>query len=205
MKQIYRLISLLLALSLCLAGLAFSEGSAPKYPTLSEGMEGKEVLELQKALMIMYYNVGDVPYVYTEQTKWAVASFQKLNGLEVTGIADAKTQEVLFSGSAIAAPSPSPTPKPTPTPTPKPTAKPKSKSSSSSGSKLSAADCKDIGIAYVYMRYGNVNIVMSDVNTDNQYGYVAVTFSQGAWSYGAIVVVVDRKTGAVVTTRSVVS
>ncbi|MBE5806792.1 MAG: peptidoglycan-binding protein [Clostridiales bacterium] len=188
MRISIRLLAALLAVMTCISCIAFSETT---YTQLSEGMQGDDVLKLQNKLASMYYNPGKANGTYTEQTKWAVASFQKLNGLEVTGVADPHTLEVLYSASAVAAPSPAPTPVPTPKPTKKP-----------EPSLLSASDCKYIAEGYVYSRYGFVSIIMEDVDTDNKYAYVAITYSTGAWSYGAVVVVVDRKTGSVVSTRS---
>ncbi|MDD3336699.1 MAG: peptidoglycan-binding protein [Eubacteriales bacterium] len=72
------------------------------YVTLSYGSTGSDVKRLQQALKNLNYNVG-VDGDYGALTQTAVAAFQKQNGLTSDGVAGAKTQEVLYSGSANAA------------------------------------------------------------------------------------------------------
>jgi len=76
--------------------------------TYIRGMSGDRVTEIQQALKSMGYNITVVNGEYTEETQWAVASFQKLNGLEVTGNADPETQRIILSVDAIPVPTPKP-------------------------------------------------------------------------------------------------
>ncbi len=77
-----------------------SSSSSTTYVSLSYGDNNDDVLKLQKALSALGYSLvsdGD----YGALTQKAVVAFQKLNGLTVDGVAGAKTQEVLYSGSAV--------------------------------------------------------------------------------------------------------
>lgn len=78
-----------------------NSGSAT-YATLQYGSKGEAVRKLQKALKDLNYNVG-VDGDFGALTKMAVTSFQKRNNLTANGVADSKTQEVLYSGNAVAA------------------------------------------------------------------------------------------------------
>ena len=65
------------------------------------------IVMLQNRLITLGFLQGAADGVFGESTKTAVEQFQKLNGLETTGIADAATQERLFSDlSTLATPSP---------------------------------------------------------------------------------------------------
>lgn len=77
-----------------------SSSSSKTYVSLSYGDNNDDVLKLQKALSALGYSLvadGD----YGALTQKAIVAFQKLNGLTVDGVAGAKTQEVLYSGSAV--------------------------------------------------------------------------------------------------------
>lgn len=64
---------------------------------LSKGSKGDEVEKLQKRLNELGYSVGKADGDFGNKTKAAIEAFQKDNGLDVTGIADLETQELLFS------------------------------------------------------------------------------------------------------------
>ena len=87
------------------------------YVTLRMGDSGAPVELLQRALRNGGYFKGNVDGQYGATTYRAVLSFQANNGLKQTGIADAKTQELLFGGKYNR--TPTPTVRPTPTPAPK--------------------------------------------------------------------------------------
>ena len=91
------------------------------YRVLKYEMTGKDVSLLQEALTLYGYYRDKISGNYLKNTRAGVAAFQAANGLEATGIADVKTQELLYSGTV---PLPTPTPVPTPTPTPVPTPTP---------------------------------------------------------------------------------
>ena len=91
------------------------------YRELKYDMTGEDVKQLQEALTIYGYYTDKVSGNYLKNTRAAVTAFQADNGLEATGIADVKTQALLYSGTV---PIPTPTPAPTPTPTPVPTPTP---------------------------------------------------------------------------------
>jgi peptidoglycan hydrolase-like protein with peptidoglycan-binding domain len=56
------------------------------------GASGSAVLEIQKKLAALHYDVGAVTGTYGFDTAHAVTAFQKLNGLSRTGIADDATK-----------------------------------------------------------------------------------------------------------------
>lgn len=80
------------------SGSGDSSSGSSTYITLSEGSTGSDVRQLQQALKNLNYNVG-VDGTYGALTKAAVVAFQKRNGLTSDGVAGARTQEVLYSGS----------------------------------------------------------------------------------------------------------
>ena len=91
---------------------------------LLRGLEGEDVLLVQRRLLELGYDAGEADGVYGLRTLRAVASFQRRNGMQkVDGKAGPETLAALFSMDAVAAPTPAPTrtPRPTPTPTPTPT------------------------------------------------------------------------------------
>ena len=91
------------------------------YRELKYEMSGRDVETLQQALAAYGYYSDRVSGNYLKNTRSAVRSFQQDNGLEATGIADVRTQELLYSGTV---PLPTPTPAPTPTPSPSPSPTP---------------------------------------------------------------------------------
>ena len=93
------------------------------YRVLSYNMSGADVKRLQDTLSAYGYYNDRVSGNYLKNTRAAVAAFQEANGLEATGVADVKTQALLYSG-AIPLPTPTPVPTPTLAPTPSPTPSP---------------------------------------------------------------------------------
>ena len=90
-----RFIALLAALLVCLA--PFASSLAYESTTLSHGMEGEEVRQLQEALITLGYLKGSADGVYGNKTENAVRKFQKKNKLSVDGLAGVKTKELIFS------------------------------------------------------------------------------------------------------------
>lgn len=80
---------------------AEQQNNADGYIVLQKGSKGEEVRKLQERLNELGYSVGQADGDFGNKTKTAIEQFQKDNGLEVTGIADAKTQELLFSDKVI--------------------------------------------------------------------------------------------------------
>lgn len=68
--------------------------------TLQKGSKGDAVVKLQNRLNELGYSVGKADGDFGNKTKMAIEQFQSNNGLEVTGIADEKTQEILYSEDA---------------------------------------------------------------------------------------------------------
>lgn len=81
-----------------------TESEADAYPTLEKGSKGDAVVELQNRLNDLGYTVGKADGDYGNKTVKAIETFQGNNGLDVTGIADDATQQVLFSDNAKHAP-----------------------------------------------------------------------------------------------------
>ena len=102
-------------------GIADAETQSVLYSTqyrpLRYGAKGDDVKALQTRLMELGYYKAKVSGNYLEVTQSSVVTFQKINGLNMTGIADPDTQEVLFSADALDA-SQEPKEKVTPTPVP---------------------------------------------------------------------------------------
>lgn len=92
------------------------------YRPLSYGDSGEDVRLLQEKLIELGFYWGNVSGNYLEGSTAAIQTFQKENGLEITGKADVKTQEKLFA--MLVRPTPTPTPVPTPSPVPTPTPTP---------------------------------------------------------------------------------
>ena len=93
------------------------------YRPLTYGATGEDVKLLQEKLIELGYYWGKVSGNYLEGSTSAIQTFQGENSLEITGEADVKTQELLFSMSVRPTPSPTPVPTPrpyAPTPTPGP-------------------------------------------------------------------------------------
>ena len=64
---------------------------------LQYGDEGDDVLELQTRLQELKYYTGNLSGRYREGTREAVKTFQGDYGLEKTGVADSKTQSLIYS------------------------------------------------------------------------------------------------------------
>lgn len=82
------------------------------YPTLKVGDRDSDdsiayVAMLQNRLIALGFLTGTADGAFGENTKTAVSQFQRMNGLEKTGVADAATQEKLYSDlSTLTTPSP---------------------------------------------------------------------------------------------------
>ncbi len=76
------------------------EADTTQYETLRQDDQGEDVLLLQTRLDELGYLDTEYDGHYGEYTAGCVREFQKNNGLEETGVADADTQRKLFSKSA---------------------------------------------------------------------------------------------------------
>ena len=75
--------------------------SAGGYVTLSRSSRyNARVVPMQRRLKALGYYAGSVDGYFGSQTYRAVRNFQQRNGIAVTGIADAYTQQVLYSAAA---------------------------------------------------------------------------------------------------------
>lgn len=94
------------------------------YKTLSKGDKSEDVLALQNRLWELGYLQDDRDGAFGNKTQTAIKQFQSEMALEVTGIADAVTQNALYSDDAIrtdkAQPTVAATLQPTIEPTPEP-------------------------------------------------------------------------------------
>ncbi len=77
--------------------IAVPEGG---YVTLRSGDSGQQVTQLQTVLQNLHYDI-EVTGVYDNQTVTAVKLFQRLNGLNIDGVAGSATQTALYSGSCV--------------------------------------------------------------------------------------------------------
>ncbi|MDO4567959.1 MAG: peptidoglycan-binding protein [Clostridia bacterium] len=105
---------------------------------IERGNKGNDVLTLQTRLEALGFYSSMLNGYFGYATETAVRSFQAMNELYVTGVADTSTLSVLYSPSAInseseldaptptSTPTPTRTPVPTPTTTPTPTVRPTS-------------------------------------------------------------------------------
>ena len=71
--------------------------------TLKKGSTGADVKKLQQALIDLGYLDDTADGTYGAKTQDAVMLFQAVNGLDADGLAGAKTQALLFSGTALSA------------------------------------------------------------------------------------------------------
>jgi len=95
------------------------------YRVLSYGMSGDDVKTMQDRLAVYTLYTDKSSGNFLKNTRTAVKEFQKMCGIEQTGIADVNTLKLLYSGTVpIPTPAPTPTPSPTPEPTPVPTPTP---------------------------------------------------------------------------------
>lgn len=72
----------------------------PAFQELAKGAKGEHVKPLQQRLKDLGYLTGTVDGDFGGGTERALIAFQTENGLEATGVADEKTQELLFSDQA---------------------------------------------------------------------------------------------------------
>ena len=71
--------------------------------TLKKNFTGEDVKQLQQALIDLGYLNDAADGTFGTNTQEAVIRFQAVNGLSADGLAGAKTQELLYSGSALSA------------------------------------------------------------------------------------------------------
>ena len=71
--------------------------------TLKKNFTGEDVKQLQQALVDLGYLNDAADGTFGTNTQEAVIRFQAVNGLSADGLAGAKTQELLYSGSALSA------------------------------------------------------------------------------------------------------
>ena len=71
--------------------------------TLKKGSTGADVKKLQQALIDLGYLSDTADGTFGAKTQDAVTLFQAINGLDADGLAGAKTQALLFSGTALSA------------------------------------------------------------------------------------------------------
>lgn len=71
--------------------------------TLKKGSTGEDVKKLQQALINLGYLSDTADGTFGAKTQDAVTLFQAVNGLDADGLAGAKTQALLFSGTALSA------------------------------------------------------------------------------------------------------
>ena len=76
------------------------------YDTYEKGSKGDGVKALQNRLIELKYMTGKADGSYGNMTAQAVTDYQKVEGLKPTGIADSKTQEMMFSPLAKENPNP---------------------------------------------------------------------------------------------------
>lgn len=65
--------------------------------TLSQGMSGYDVLQLQKNLGYLGYKIGTVDGIYGGQTTQAVKSFQANNNMKINGVTNQETAYVIIN------------------------------------------------------------------------------------------------------------
>lgn len=71
--------------------------------TLKKNFTGEDVKQLQQALIDLGYLNDAADGTFGTNTEEAVIRFQAVNGLSADGLAGVKTQELLYSGSALSA------------------------------------------------------------------------------------------------------
>ncbi len=86
--------------------------------SITSGSKGTLVGIMQIRLKELGYYAGAITQVHDGATVSALKQFQKANGLTADGVAGAQTQDLLFSGAAIASGGTAPVITPTPTPVP---------------------------------------------------------------------------------------
>jgi peptidoglycan hydrolase-like protein with peptidoglycan-binding domain len=76
------------------------------YTAYEKGSKGDGVKAIQVRLIELKYMTGTADGSYGNMTAQAVTDYQKVEGLKPTGIADSKTQEIMFSPLAKENPNP---------------------------------------------------------------------------------------------------
>ena len=69
-------------------------------PILRTGSQGDEVKNLQSRLKTLGYYTGEIDGQFGQETRTAVADFQKNNGLAADGLAGEETRKILYSADA---------------------------------------------------------------------------------------------------------
>lgn len=92
-----RLVCYLVVILLAISSIAQAE----EYIVLEQGAKGDEVKVVQERLNELGFSVGTADGDYGNKTRNAIAGFQVCNNMEITGVADSKTQALLFSDNAI--------------------------------------------------------------------------------------------------------
>ena len=95
-KVCLTILLLMLMLSMTAAGEGIENTAAPAVRALEYGMKGDDVLALQTRLKELCYYTGPLSGQFAEVTRNAVKEVQTNYGLEATGVADAKTQEIIY-------------------------------------------------------------------------------------------------------------
>ena len=92
---------------------------------LMRGMEGDDVVLLQRRLAELGYYTGEIDGVFGLVTRTAVYAFQRVHKLEkIDGKVGPETIGRMFAEDVVAQPTPTPSPTPTPEPTSEPTPTP---------------------------------------------------------------------------------
>lgn len=105
-----RLLSLILIVTMLVACMpaVYAEDIAedtPGYATLQrgdqDGDDSSSIVVLQNALIALDYLHDNADGIYGANTQKAVAAFQRVHGLEETGVADSATQDLLYNGENL--------------------------------------------------------------------------------------------------------
>lgn len=78
-------------------------GQTATFATLTQGMEGADVLNMQEYLQDLGYYAGALDGTFGASTYVALRAFQANNNLPVTGVADHNTLALLYSGDGVPA------------------------------------------------------------------------------------------------------
>lgn len=78
-------------------------GQTATFATLTQGMEGADVLNMQEYLQDLGYYAGALDGTFGASTYVALRAFQANNNLPVTGVADHSTLALLYSGDGVPA------------------------------------------------------------------------------------------------------
>jgi len=96
MKKLFLLIVLLMLICASAWGEGIEATAEPQVRSLEYGMKGDDVLALQTRLKELSYYNGPLSGQFAEVTRNAVKQVQKNYGLEQTGVADQRTQEIIY-------------------------------------------------------------------------------------------------------------